>query len=283
MPWRIAVITGALMVIGVVAAGVAIHLPGRAGGPAAGQASLDGAPVTDALGRTVANGVGLAISALPRAKATSGAKATRPIKVTAPSHAKKSAPAARAVTTKPRRAHRKPAVPVYLNPLRALSGLIPERIDMGADFGGSGPIYAIGNAVITNATTSAGWPGGGWVSYQLTDGPAAGLVVFLAEDVTPTVQVGQHVTSSTVIANMFVGGSGIETGWATPDSSTAESQLAVAGGVSGGGPFPTRVALNFDALLVALGVPAGPNAGQAPYGLLPSNYPTNWSGVKATS
>jgi hypothetical protein len=49
-------------------------------------------------------------------------------------------------------------VPGYRNPLRDVSGLNPERIDMGVDFGGSGPVYALGNAVITNATgTSAGW------------------------------------------------------------------------------------------------------------------------------
>ena len=49
-------------------------------------------------------------------------------------------------------------VPGYRNPLRDVSGLNPERIDMGVDFGGSGPVYALGNAVITNATGNA--PGG---------------------------------------------------------------------------------------------------------------------------
>lgn len=170
-----------------------------------------------------------------------------------------------------------PAAPVYLNPLRAISGLVPERIDMGADFGGAGPIYAIGDAVITNATgVSPGWPGGGWITYQLTDGPAAGLQVYVAEDVTPTVAVGQHVSSATVIAQMYDGGAGIETGWAMPDGASAESQLPEAGGISGGGPFPTAVGVNYDELLIALGVPAASNSGQAPYGVLPSNYPTSW-------
>ena len=72
----------------------------------------------------------------------------------------------------------------------------------------------------------SGWPGGGWVSYQLTDGPDAGLVVYVAEDVTPTVQAGQHVSSATVIASMYNGGDGIETGWAAaasqPDRGVAD-------------------------------------------------------------
>jgi hypothetical protein len=149
---------------------------------------------------------------------------------------------------------------------------------MGADFGGSGPVYALGHAVVTSATgTSAGWPGGGWITYRLTDGPAAGLSVYVAEDVKPVVQVGQEVSSSTVIANMFDGGAGIETGWAQPDGSSAESQLAAAGAISGGGPFPTRVGLNFDELLQALGVADGSNAAQAASGILPADYPPEWS------
>ena len=177
--------------------------------------------------------------------------------------------------------HRKPGqsasgAPGYRNPLRAISNLVPERIDMGVDFGGSGPIYALGDAVITNATgESAGWPGGGWITYQLTDGPDAGLMVYVAEDVTPTVSVGQHVTPSTVIANMFDGYDGIETGWAQPGGLSAESQLPAAGDIGGDGPFPTMIGVNFDELLESLGVPAAPNRDDYAYGILPANYPAN--------
>jgi len=165
----------------------------------------------------------------------------------------------------------------YLNPLRAVSGLVLERIDEGVDFGGSGPVYALGDAVITNAGQNAGWPGGGWITYRLSDGPDAGLMVYLAEDVTPTVQAGQHVTAATVIANMWNGGDGIETGWAQATGVSAESELPEAGGIGGGGPFPTMVGLNFDQLLQVLGVPPAPNAGGPAYGVLPANYPARWS------
>jgi hypothetical protein len=167
-----------------------------------------------------------------------------------------------------------PTAAFYRNPLRAVGGLIMERVDQGVDFGGAGPVYALGDAVITNAMAdNAGWPGGGWITYQLTNGPDKGLMVYLAEDVTPTVQVGQTVTSSTVIANMFNGGAGIETGWATSDGSTAESQTPEAGGINGNGPFPTVVGLNFEAVLESLGVPPAPNASEPGNGLLPPGYP----------
>jgi hypothetical protein len=152
---------------------------------------------------------------------------------------------------------------------------------MGADFGGWGRIYAIGNAVVTNATSnSVGWPGGGWITYRLTAGPAAGLQVYVAEDVRPAVRVGQRVNSGTIVAHMFVGGAGIETGWAMADGSSAESQLPEAGGINGAGPFPTKVGLNFDTMLMRLGVPAGfgykPDGG---WGTVPSNYPASWTGL----
>jgi hypothetical protein len=279
MSGRLAAIAGTIMVVGAAAAAVAIYLPGSANSPTAGQTELSGKPVADSLGRTVANGAGLAIGAVPDADAASHAKSTTGSHAStghaSSGHASKPAShAARAAATT--HAQPKAVATVYLNPLRATTGLQAQRVDMGVDFAGAGPVYALGNAVITNAMgNSPGWPGGGWITYRLTDGPAAGLMVFLAEYVTPTVQVGQHVTSSTVIANMR---GSIETGWAMPDGSSAESQLPVAGGISGQGPFPAAVGSNFEKLLVALGVPPSPfNANAAPFGVLPSNYPTRYS------
>jgi hypothetical protein len=49
--------------------------------------------------------------------------------------------------------------------------------------------------------------------------------------------------------------------------------MAAAGGISGGGPFPTMVGLSFDAVLESVGVPAAPNANEAGNGLLPAGYP----------
>jgi murein DD-endopeptidase MepM/ murein hydrolase activator NlpD len=248
--------TALVAAVGVFA--VLTHLPDTRLQP---QASGQG----EVLGRVAAQaGTLVSKTEVTKVLATSDQPATTPKATTSP------APAA------------PPPAPSYLNPLRAITGLIPQRVDMGVDFEGSGPIYALGDAVITNAEgDNAGWPGGGWITYQLTDGPGAGLMVYVAEDVQPTVQVGDHVTSSTVIGQMSDGGDGIETGWATPDGSTAESQLAVAGGIGGDGPFPTEVGLSFDALLVAVGVPAAPNAVPvgSGYGLLPSSIPAQWSGL----
>jgi hypothetical protein len=258
-------VAAAVTVAGAAVAGAVIFLPGKQQtlSPARTVASSTGGRTTSALAS------GLELS-----------KSLNAFQAAADQADHSSAKAAEAARRRHHRQPPKPAPPVYLNPLRAVTGLQPQRIDMGADFAGSGPIYPIGDGVITSATgTSSGWPGGGWITYQLTDGPAAGLVVFVAEDVQPTVAVGAKVTPTTVIANMFSGSAGIETGWAMPDSSSAESQLPEAGGISGGGPFPTKVGVSFDDLLQALGVPAAPNAGQAAYGLLPSNYPVSWLGL----
>jgi hypothetical protein len=166
---------------------------------------------------------------------------------------------------------------LYRNPLRGVRGLVLERIDMGVDFAGTGPVYALGDGIVTHATRiNYGWPGGGWITYRLTSGPAAGLMVYVAEDIVPTVTAGQRVSSSTVLGTMFNGGDGIETGWAQPSGASAESQLPQAGAVGGYGPFPTRVGLNFEELLESVGVRPAPNRNQPPYGLLPAGYPASW-------
>jgi hypothetical protein len=287
-----------------VAAAVVFGLPAVHGGTAANTGQTAGGAVADSLaGNTVgqhpsadaAKSSRLSKSGTAR-RSTSKSAANTPAKAPSAKPAKTSAtkapakasaaktPAkASAATTRHAAKARATTTAVYLNPLRKISGLMVERIDMGADFGGSGPVYAVGDGIITNATgNSPGWPGGGWITYQLTDGPAKGQVVYLAEDVTPTVQAGQHVTPNTVIANMYNGGAGIETGWAMSDSSSAESQLPAAGGISGGGPFPTAVGKNFAELLNALGVPLSPfNGTAATYGVVPAGYPTSYSDLKS--
>lgn len=163
----------------------------------------------------------------------------------------------------------------YVNPfILGVKGLVPERIDQGVDFSGDGPVSAIGSAKILDATTSAGWPGGGWVSYQLLDGPAAGRDVFVAEDITPTVSPGQTVAAGQQIATMRSGSSGIETGWASPRG----SHLTLAqdyGGYSEGDH--TASGDNFDQLLVSLGVPRSPGLGSPNRGALPPGFPS-WGG-----
>jgi hypothetical protein len=257
-------------VIAVPAAQAVRHLPGSAARPVALYQAGSAAAGRRLRGRTT--------HASPSASASRSPQATPAPSTPAPSRSAPSSPAPATSTAAPPATQPATGTAVYRNPLRDVSDLIPERVDQGVDFGGSGPVYALGNAVITSATAdSAGWPGGGWITYQLTDGPAAGLEVYLAEDVQPAVSAGQQVTSSTVIANMFNGGDGIETGWAQPGGASSESQLPAAGGINGAGPFPTEVGLNFEALLQTLGAPAAPNAGQAGNGLLPPGYPTSWA------
>jgi len=147
---------------------------------------------------------------------------------------------------------------------------------MGVDFGGSGPVYALGNAVITNATgTSAGWPGGGWITYKLTDGPDAGLLVYLAEDVTPT-RAGrparvvrhrdrQHVRRRRRHRDRM--GAGKAASPRNRSSRRPGASVATARSRPGSGSASKGS-------LQSLGVPAAPNRTQAPYGLLlPPNYP----------
>src|SRR5665213_1251366 len=71
----------------------------------------------------------------------------------------------------------------YLNPFRALTSLLPQEIDQGVDYCASGPIYALGDAVVVNLY-DPGWPSGVFISYRLTSGPAKGHYVFVAENVT---------------------------------------------------------------------------------------------------
>ena len=69
----------------------------------------------------------------------------------------------------------------YVNPF-ARAQVVASRIDQGVDYGGTGPIDALGpGRVALDSSTDSGWGNGdGWVSYQLTAGSYAGDYVYVA-------------------------------------------------------------------------------------------------------
>jgi len=158
----------------------------------------------------------------------------------------------------------------YANPFRGMGALTPQRIDQGVDYAGFGPIYAIGNGVVLS-TSVPGWPAGTYIAYQLTDGPARGLVVFAAEDIQPSVQVGDHVSANSVIGQVFAGPDGIETGWGDPNA-IGNTMARTYGQFNGGNS--TAFGSNFSRLLQALGAPGGILQNDPPTGTLPSGWPT---------
>ena len=156
----------------------------------------------------------------------------------------------------------------YANPFRSVAGLSAQRVDSGVDYAGSGPVYAVGNGVVLNVY-AADWPGGTFIAYQLGDGPAAGLVVYTAEDLNPHVSVGSRVTANTVIGEMYGGPHGIEIGWA--DGSRIPNAMARSSGQYHGGNS-TAFGYNFSRFLQALGAPGGILQNN-PTGTLPAGWP----------
>jgi murein DD-endopeptidase MepM/ murein hydrolase activator NlpD len=97
----------------------------------------------------------------------------------------------------------------YVNPFL---GATEGRIDEGVDFTGSGPIVAIGDAVILK-TGAPGWPEGGGVLYRLLGGSHAGQIIYVYEGIAATVHAGDHVAAGQQIGSYVPGGS-IEVGFA---------------------------------------------------------------------
>ena len=81
----------------------------------------------------------------------------------------------------------------FTNPIGP--GLTPGRVDMGVDYGGTGPVYALGDGTITSIYNS-GWPGGAFIGLHLDDG----RYVYYAEDISPAVQVGDSVKAGEAAA-----------------------------------------------------------------------------------
>ncbi len=157
----------------------------------------------------------------------------------------------------------------YKNPFRSVSSLVPTHIDEGVDYSGRGPVYALGNAVVNKVNTNSQWPGGDWIQYKLSDGPAAGKVVYMAESCTPTVKVGQNLTPDTQICNMFGGTTSIEIGWAQDNT----TERAMAADVYKPHGVTTGFGQNFSQLLQKLGAPPGHISST---GISPVPIPVDW-------
>lgn len=165
----------------------------------------------------------------------------------------------------------------YVDPIP--KGVENTRIDQGVDFIGSGDILAMGNGQVIE-TGGGGWPGGPYMTYKLLDGPDAGKVVYVAENIRPVVKAGDTVKAGQKIATMFNGGTGIETGWSNSAGTAPLSQDAAAGGISGadlpkGG---TKVGRDYENFLVSVGVGKANNYNIPSGGKLPSGFDTPATG-----
>lgn len=167
----------------------------------------------------------------------------------------------------------------YCNPYRAVPDLAPERIDQGVDYGGAGPIYAVGPGTIDiyQNRNDSGWPGGTFVSYILSAGPGSGKVIYLAEnlDLNPALQSGSFVYSGTVLGTLVNASPDSESGWGVQGVGTSAEYSCYVEGCS------TALGTNFNQLLVALGAPSGIPTGQP--GCCPSStgWPADWGTLLA--
>lgn len=105
----------------------------------------------------------------------------------------------------------------FVSPLSAT--LKQGRTDQGVDFSGYGDLYAIGSGTILSVY-NPGWPGLHTFIVLKLDNPQ-GLPspdIYYAEDIQPTVRVGQHVNAGDTIGTATGGSTGIEIGFADPNA-----------------------------------------------------------------
>jgi hypothetical protein len=162
----------------------------------------------------------------------------------------------------------------YTNPFSQIQNLTPYRVDMGVDYGGSGPILSMGAGQVYS-TNNSGWPGGAFIGIHLTDGPYAGKNVYYAENVTPLVSIGDTVRAGQPIGIMHDAFPYTESGWAAPDIQSAGNTLAASLGQQApgdAGSWTSAAGASFNRLLVALGAPSGVLQGPA-HGVMTGGYP----------
>lgn len=107
----------------------------------------------------------------------------------------------------------------YVSPFsaKATTGRTDQGVDFSAPPGSS--VLAIGRAKIMGIEQNW-YRGQPFIYYKLLDGPRAGQYVYAAEQITPTVRVGQIVPAGRPIGRVAPSGTGLELGFATANGAT---------------------------------------------------------------
>lgn len=164
----------------------------------------------------------------------------------------------------------------YVSPFRASTAVQPSRIDQGVDYSGTGPIVAIGDAVVTlSEAYDPGWAAGGGqpfgcagghagaLVYRLTDGPDQGRYVYVTEGIDPTVPATQNGHPTVLAAGETVGTftGCIEIGWGSGVGDQPMAQVTnppqSCGGGGDGGCRSSWCGKNMSDLIHTYGGPAG--------------------------
>jgi hypothetical protein len=107
-------------------------------------------------------------------------------------------------------------------------------------------------------------------------------MVYVAENVTPTVSIGQTVTVDTVIGILHNAYPYLETGWAADQwGDTMAAQSGQWTSAADAGSLPSAYGVNFNQLLVSLGAPSGVMEHPTVVGSLAAGWPA-WSAPSAT-
>jgi len=107
----------------------------------------------------------------------------------------------------------------YIDPLQYVNHW--ERTDQGVDANMpvGAPILAPGRIKIL-AVEPNWYAGQPLVYWELLDGPQAGMVQYVAEEITDIARPGLILEQGQVIARYAPSGTGIEFGWSTPNGTT---------------------------------------------------------------
>jgi hypothetical protein len=148
----------------------------------------------------------------------------------------------------------------YINSLAGQQWTL-DHTDQGVDYHPVVPeaVRAIGPGTVVYSSTTAGWPGGAFISYKLTSGPQAGGVIYVAEHLTGLLPAGAHLRAGQPIATAWPGYPWTEWGWATCDGTAPAVRY---GGAADGTPMPGGLA--FARFMRELGAGSAMDPGPGP-------------------